>query len=124
MYMPPMMRTIYTLFLRALLLRCPRCGKGKLFCGVFAMYERCPHCNWRFEREEGYWTGAIALNLVISEFLVAAFVVPLAAMQTPLLPLFAIGIPIAIALPFIFYRHAKSFWIAIDFLMNPVALRP
>jgi uncharacterized protein (DUF983 family) len=121
--MPPMLRTITALFVRGMRLRCPRCGKGKLFRRRFTMYERCTHCGWVFEREEGYWTGAMAVNLVFSELIVAAFVIPLAAAQVPLVPLFAIGLPITALLPFLFYRHSKSFWMSIDFLIHPVALR-
>lgn len=119
----PYLRTIGALLWRGLRLRCPRCGHGKLYRGVFAMHERCDYCGWVFEREEGYWTGAMAVNLVFSELLVAVFVVPLAAMQTPLVPLFAIGLPIAALLPCLFYRHSKAFWMAIDFVVNPVTMR-
>src|SRR5262244_2199554 len=106
--MPPMLRTIYTLLWRGLLLRCPRCGQGKLFERGFKMYERCSVCGWVFEREEGYWTGAMALNLVASELIVVMIVViPLVALRVPLLPLFAIGLPLTALLPFLFYRHSK-----------------
>jgi uncharacterized protein (DUF983 family) len=121
--MPPMLRTIYTLLRRGLLLRCPRCGKSKLFQRGFKMYEHCPACGWVFEREEGYWTGAMALNLVASELVVVAVVIPLVALRVSLLPLFAIGLPLTALFPLLFYRHSKSFWMSIDFLLNPVALR-
>jgi uncharacterized protein (DUF983 family) len=116
------MAMVLLLLWRGLRLRCPRCGVGKLYRGVLTMHERCPHCNWVFEREEGYWTGAVAVNLIVSELIVAAFVVPLAAMQTPLLPLLAIGLPVTVLLPFLFYRHSKSMWMAIDFIVHPVSL--
>ena len=104
---------------RALILRCPRCGKGKLYRRGFTMYQVCPVCGWRFEREEGYWTGAMAVNLVVTELLIAATVVPLAFVGVPALPLLLVGIPVTVALPFLFYRHSKSFWMAIDFMLNP-----
>lgn len=116
------LRLIAELFWRGLLLRCPRCGKAKLFRRGFTMYDRCPNCDWVFEREEGYWTGAMAVNLVISEIIVAVVVIPLAAMQTPLLPLLAIGIPATALLPILFYRHSKSLWMCIDFMIHPVGL--
>ena len=121
--MPPMLRTITTLFARGLLLRCPRCGKTKLFEHGLTMYKRCSNCGWVFEREEGYWTGAMAVNLIFAEVVVAAFVIPLAAAQVPLIPLFAVGLPIAALLPVLTYRHSKSFWMSIDFLINPVPLQ-
>lgn len=87
------------------------------------MYERCPVCGWRYEREEGYWTGAIAINLVITELLIALVAVPLAiylAMaQQPITLLIAIGLPMPFILPFIFFRHAKSLWMSVDFMFHP-----
>ncbi|HEV7235059.1 MAG TPA: DUF983 domain-containing protein [Ktedonobacteraceae bacterium] len=117
------MISITTSLIRGLLLRCPNCGKGKLFRRGFKMYERCPVCGWRYEREEGYWTGAIAINLVITELLIALVAVPLAiylAMaQQPITLLIAIGLPLPFILPFIFFRHAKSLWMSVDFMFHP-----
>ena len=46
----------------ALRLLCPRCGIGKLYQKPFRMHANCPHCNLRFEREQGYYVGAIDIN--------------------------------------------------------------
>jgi hypothetical protein len=62
----------YRLFWHALRLRCPYCGKGRIFSHGFTMNDHCSNCGWIFEREEGYWTGAIAINLVVAEMLAAA----------------------------------------------------
>jgi uncharacterized protein (DUF983 family) len=113
---------IFRLLTRALRLRCARCGKGKLFSHGFQMYERCSYCGWPFEREEGYWTGAMGINLVVTESVVAIGVIPPAIMQAPVLPLLAIGIGAAILLPILLYRHSKSFWMALDFMLHPVRL--
>jgi uncharacterized protein (DUF983 family) len=114
----------FTGLIRALLLRCPYCGKGKLFRRGYTMYEKCPVCGWRFERESGYWTGAIALNLVVTELLIAIVIVPLATWlaitQQPITLLLIIGLPMPFILPFLFFRHAKSFWMSIDFWLHPV----
>lgn len=117
------LKDVATLFGRACLLRCPRCGRGKLFKRGYTMFERCPNCDWRYEREEGYWTGAVAVNLVVAELIIAAVVIPLAAMQVPILPLVLFGLPLPILLPFLFYWHAKAFWMFIDFVLHPVPLR-
>jgi uncharacterized protein (DUF983 family) len=104
-------------------LRCPNCGQGKLFRGVYAMYDRCSQCGWVFEREPGYWTGAMAVNLVISELIITSLAIPLAVVlatshQPVLLPV-AIGLGISILLPFLLYRHAKSLWMSVDFMLHP-----
>ena len=113
-----------TILIRGLLLRCPNCGKGKLFRRGFTMYERCLVCGWRFEREEGYWTGAVAVNLVVTELLIALVAVPLAVAlalaQKPITLLVIIGLPLPFILPFLFFRHAKSLWMSIDFIVHPV----
>jgi uncharacterized protein (DUF983 family) len=108
---------------RGLRLRCPNCGRGHLFRGVYATYERCAYCGWVFEREEGYWTGAMAVNLVIAELIIAGFAIPMAVVlgttrQPVLLPV-AAGIVVSILLPFLFYRHAKSLWMSLDFMLHP-----
>ncbi|HEY6406478.1 MAG TPA: DUF983 domain-containing protein [Ktedonobacteraceae bacterium] len=117
------MISLITGLIRALILRCPYCGKGKLFRKGFTLYEKCPVCDWRFEREPGYWTGAIALNLVVTELLIAIVIVPvatwLAITQQPITLLLIIGIPMPFILPFLFFRHAKSFWMSIDFWVHP-----
>ena len=47
--------------------RCPRCRSGKIFrrsiyLGFPKMHERCPVCRLRFEREEGYFLGAMYIS--------------------------------------------------------------
>ena len=46
---------------RALTRRCPYCG-SPVSTTATALRERCPRCGVRFEREEGYFLGAYALN--------------------------------------------------------------
>jgi len=114
----------WVLIWRGLRLRCPNCGRGRLFRGVYTTYTRCAYCGWVFEREEGYWTGAMAVNLVITELLIAAFAIPMAIVlgttQQPVAVPIAIGIAVSTALPFIFYRNAKSLWMSLDFMIHPV----
>ena len=79
-----MTNTQYALLLlrRGLRQRCPVCGRGKIFKGWIKTYERCSVCNFAFEREPGYYTGAVAVNLVVSELLITVIAVPLAASQS------------------------------------------
>ena len=46
--------------------RCPRCGERKIFDGFFKLTSRCPVCDLRFEREEGGFLGAMALNYTVA----------------------------------------------------------
>ena len=42
--------------------RCPRCLEGPVFATLFRMHAQCPACGLRFEREPGYFTGAMYLS--------------------------------------------------------------
>jgi uncharacterized protein (DUF983 family) len=51
--------------------RCPRCGVGRIFRGsiIFGfpkMWERCLECGLKFEREAGYFLGAMYISYGIS----------------------------------------------------------
>ena len=115
------MSRIIELLIRGLLLRCPVCGQGKLFRGILSMYEHCPVCGYHYEREEGYFTAAMAINIVLSEFIVAVFTIPLAAnLSVPALPVLLGGVSAAILLPFIFFRHSRSLWLSMDLMIHPL----
>ncbi len=112
---------------KALLLRCPRCGKGKLFRRWFTMYEQCPVCHLVYEREEGFYTGAMAINLVVSELIVAAIIVPFSVWaglnpSVPFIPLLILGSPLPIVLPLIFFRHTRGLWVNMNYLFDPPRL--
>src|SRR5580692_4131481 len=47
---------------RALRLVCPRCGIGPLFKNLITMYDRCPHCSLKYERDPGYFLGSTYIN--------------------------------------------------------------
>jgi uncharacterized protein (DUF983 family) len=112
---------------RGLRQRCPVCGKGKIFSNqgkflgrLFNTYERCPVCHFVFEREPGYYTGAVALNLVLTELLITAIGVPVAASQAVSIPVMvAMGVTLPVLLPVIFYRPTKSLWMCTDHLLHP-----
>lgn len=113
--------------MRGLLLRCPVCGKGKLFRRGFTMYEQCPVCHFVFEREEGYFSSAMAINLIVTELLVAIIVVPLAFIAAttpnfPVVPTLIMGALLAILLPLLFYRHSRALWMGFDHWLNPPSM--
>jgi len=46
--------------------RCPRCLRGKVFGGFVRMNPTCPECGLRFEREPGYFLGAMYYSYAIA----------------------------------------------------------
>ena len=63
------------LFGRAMLLRCPRCGGRGVVHPWARVTDVCPTCDYWFEREEGYWLGAVLLNTSAAVILFAALLV-------------------------------------------------
>ena len=118
------MERVWVILKRALFLRCPRCGRGRLFRHWFTMYKHCSVCRLVFEREEGFYTGAVAVNLIVSELLLAAFAVPFAIWAAlnpgvPFIPLVMVVSPLPVLLPLLFFRHTKSLWIGFVYWLDP-----
>lgn len=103
---------------RALRLRCPRCGVTPLFASAFRMHEACARCGLRFEREQGYFVGAIYVNYALTAALclgtaIGADVLWGASLATQL----AIALPLAVVVPLAGFRHARSLWLAAGHLL-------
>lgn len=97
--------------------RCPRCGAGHLFRRYFGLVPDCPRCALHFEREPGYFTGALAINITVTGGVFAVvFVALLAATipDVPVGPILAVLVPITVLLPILFYPFSKTVWMAVD----------
>jgi uncharacterized protein (DUF983 family) len=97
--------------------RCARCGTGHLFRRWFTMVDDCPGCGLHFEREEGYWVGAVVLNFA---FVALIFVVAMTVFMAATLPdipvptLLMTLIPLMTFGPLFAYPFTKTTWVAID----------
>jgi len=106
--------------LRAVSLRCPRCGQTPLFRGWFSMARECALCGLVFERAQGYFVGAIYINYAVSSVIaVGGFFVLWAWFDLPTRWQFAIWVPFLIVFPLWFFRYSRSLWLAIEYLVNP-----
>lgn len=106
---------------RALRRRCPRCGSGGILRGL-RLAARCPGCGHRFERHEGYWLGAIAINTVatIGAFAVAFVTAIVTTWPDPPWGAITIGVVALNALfPIVFYPFSKTLWVALDLAVHP-----
>jgi hypothetical protein len=84
------------------------------------MRKQCPVCHFTFEREQGYFTSSIAINLVLSELIVTAAVLPLAANPgIPIVNTILWCAPLTVLVPLLFYRHSRSLWMCMDHYLNP-----
>jgi uncharacterized protein (DUF983 family) len=108
---------------RAISRRCPYCGSPGIFEGYFALRDRCPTCGVTFEREEGYFLGGYALNLVVAEFVALGLALYL-LFGTDLRDLGliwqeAIAVALAVAFPLILFPFSRTVWIALDLVLHP-----
>ena len=112
------------LYGRALILRCPHCGKGRIVKSWFTMHARCPACGIRTERgEEDFFLGSMMFNIILSEGLFIAFVIGLIVVQWPDVPwgfLQSWAILLMAAAPFLVFPWTKTLWLASDILIRPV----
>lgn len=108
------------LLARALARRCPYCGNRGIFSNYFSLKDACPSCGAVFAREDGYFLGAYALNLVVAEILgLGTILVFLFRTDLSLLWQETIAVSAAIALPILFYPWSRSLWMAIDLQADP-----
>jgi uncharacterized protein (DUF983 family) len=108
---------------RAITRRCPYCGSPGVYEGYFALREQCPRCGVRFEREEGYFLGAYALNLIVAEFIglgLAIFLVFKTDLRNlQLIWQELIAVALAIAFPVALFPYSRTVWIALDLVFHP-----
>jgi uncharacterized protein (DUF983 family) len=104
--------------LRAIFLQhCPRCLKGKVYHGLIAMYETCPVCGYRFEREQGYFLGAMYASYFLAVPVVGLLAWAINVWIVPQWSLFAATFlatpPFLLSVPLI-YRYSRVIWMHID----------
>lgn len=105
-------------------LRCPRCGHRPIFTGWFGILAGCPLCGLRFEREQGYFVGAIYLNyaattvIAVTGYFLLDWLVGLSLERQLLL-----WGAFCVLFPLWFFRYSKSFWLAFDYFFDPEEAR-
>ena len=103
---------------RGLKLRCPVCGKGKLFKNFFVMNMQCGCCGVGFFREHGQWVGSLDINTFVTAFvlMIGAGFGPLWSLRTSLI----VWCSAAVLVPLATFRFSKGLWTAIVHLTGGV----
>jgi hypothetical protein len=84
------------------------------------MRERCDACHYRFEREPGYFMGALYFSYAFGVvLLVPAFVVLAFLDLSPGWTLLIAEAELVAACPLLF-RYARLFWMGLDLVLSPV----
>ena len=91
-----------------------------MFRGLFTMHDRCPACGLLFEREQGYFVGAIYVNYAVTVALI--FVGSLVLDRYVTLDVtwqIVMWSVFAVAFPVVFFRYSRSLWLSVEYLVNP-----
>ena len=102
--------------------RCPNCGGKTLFRAdkVFELNRECPSCGLRFEKDEGFFLGAMALNYGVTCF----------ALLAPVALLWYLGVLggrtavivagiLAVVAPIVLYRSSRSWQLMLYYFFFP-----
>ncbi len=101
--------------------KCPNCNKGKVFrdksfffsIGFPKMNEYCAHCNFKFEKEPGFFFGAMFVSyaLCVGEGLITYFIAHQFFEETFDLRIIPIISSVIIVLCFFNIRLSRMIWI-------------
>lgn len=102
-------------------LQCPNCGEKTLFRGWFNMYDQCRNCQLTFEREQGYFLGAMYINyaLTVGLVLLGYFLLEWYTHLSLMIHIVLWG-GASLLFPLLLYRRSRGVWLALDYLVNPV----
>jgi len=101
-------------------LLCPRCGGSRVFAGWFRIRAGCPACGLVYEREPGYWIGAMYVNYgVTAVLLMTAWVTLDLVAGLPWSWVLAILVCLGAAFPVAFFRYSRVIWLALDVRLDP-----
>lgn len=112
-----------TLFARALTLGCPVCGQRGLHRRWLQLEERCPRCNFKFERAPGHFVGAVGINTITTFALILATMgigVASSWPDAPPIGFLVAGVAVAVLFPILLHPFARLFWVAFDLMMTPL----
>lgn len=104
---------------RCLTLRCPACGNDSIIQRLFRIAERCNYCGVSFKREEGFFVGALLINIVTTEAVILlAYVLTLPFVNFA--SSYSLGALFLLALifPIAFYHHSWSLWLTVDHMVE------
>lgn len=102
-----------------LTLRCPRCLTGKMWRGFLTMHRECPVCGLVFEREPGYYTGAMVVSYAIAVPTFGLIVIALLLAGVDAVAALLVGGAVYLFLaPFIF-RYSRVVWLHLDWGIDP-----
>ena len=120
-------RPIFKTLARGARLCCPVCGRVPVFQSPFRVRPHCPSCGALFQREEGFFVGAIMINVVTTEAAVMAtaglWLLSTSGHSNGGAAMLTLLFAVALLFPVAFYHHAWSLWLAADHIVEGLPQR-
>lgn len=101
--------------------RCPNCSKGKIFAdksfyfsvGFPKMNKTCENCGFKFEKEPGFFFGAMFVNyaLGVAEAIITYFIIRPFYSKNFDLNMFPVIVVVILLLAFFNIRLSRTIWI-------------
>ena len=113
-------RPVFKTLARGARLCCPVCGRATVFQSPFHVRPYCSACGALFQREEGFFVGAIMINVVTTEaaVMLTAGLWLLSSAGGDGATMLTLLFAVALLFPVAFYHHAWSLWLAADHLVE------
>lgn len=87
------------------------------------MREHCAQCGLKFEREPGYWVGAVIINTAV---IFGTFILVFGGLVLATWPEVPWGLVLVVTLaanaliPILFYPVSKTLWLALELSWHPL----
>jgi len=100
--------------------RCPRCHQGRAFRSLLVMHDACPMCGHIFEREPGYFVGAMYVSyaLAIPVYLALAGVLRLLLREWSDLAILTLALPLFAPFAPLLFRYSRVIWMHLDLAVD------
>ena len=94
---------------------CPRCLEGAVFSGFYAMNSHCAECGLKFEKEPGFFLGAMLAAYFIGAFsLVPTVIILFFVMKVQLGTLITVGVLQTLILQSFLFRYSRLTWLFVE----------
>jgi uncharacterized protein (DUF983 family) len=95
--------------------RCPRCGQGRIFCGMLTLCERCPVCGLDLTRHDVGDGAAFAAIFILGPIIVIAALIVEFTYSPPLWLHILLWPVVTVVLAVLFMRPSKSILLALQY---------
>ena len=108
-----------TYFKRGISNKCPRCGVGAILKTLFVRHEICPHCQMKYDRGDGFFSAAMAINYALIAVL---YFLPLMLLWLigwlpgkATVVLCFLGV---MTIPILSYRYSQALWLGLYYYVT------